>query len=114
MGVADQTCEIGSADVLVRLARNFVSGRIRDQSGRAAANAPMVTAGLDRLGGSARGDACLRVSIAQLFPALIRATPMLRPSIHCWYIVGILGFAHIAMPALAGEADFEPADIHEH
>jgi hypothetical protein len=27
---------------------------------------------------------------------------------------GILGLTLLAMPAIAGEADFEPADIHEH
>src|SRR5436853_7409623 len=30
------------------------------------------------------------------------------------YACGILGLTLLAMPALAGEADFEPADIHEH
>jgi hypothetical protein len=33
---------------------------------------------------------------------------------HCTCIFGILGFALFAIRALAGEADFEPADIHEH
>jgi hypothetical protein len=39
---------------------------------------------------------------------------MLRRSKRCLYILGSLGFAFVAIPALAGEADFEPADIHEH
>jgi hypothetical protein len=30
---------------------------------------------------------------------------------HAW---GALGFALLIMPAFAGEAEFEPADIHEH
>lgn len=30
---------------------------------------------------------------------------------HAW---GVFAFAVLAMPAFAGEADFEPADIHEH
>jgi hypothetical protein len=29
-------------------------------------------------------------------------------------VSGILAFTLLAMPAFAGEADFEPADIHEH
>jgi len=39
---------------------------------------------------------------------------MSRRSKYCSYILGILGFGLLAIPALAGEADFEPADIHEH
>jgi len=39
---------------------------------------------------------------------------MSRRSEHCSYILGILGFGLLAIPVLAGEADFEPADIHEH
>ena len=42
---------------------------------------------------------------------------MSRRSKHCCYILGILGilgFGLLAIPVLAGEADFEPADIHEH
>src|SRR3954466_14258795 len=39
---------------------------------------------------------------------------MSRRSKHGACIQGIVGFALFAMPALAGEADFEPADIHEH
>src|SRR4051812_42629919 len=72
MGMAHQACEVRTADVLVRLARNFVSWSIRDQPARAAADAPLVAAGLDRLGRAARRDARLRVSSAKLFSALIR------------------------------------------
>ena len=70
MGVADQADQIRTANVLVRLARNFRSRCIRDQPARIAADPPLVTAGLDWLGGSARRDGRIRVSIAQLFPAL--------------------------------------------
>jgi hypothetical protein len=31
-----------------------------------------------------------------------------------FHSLGVLAFALLAMPAFAGEADFEPADIHEH
>jgi hypothetical protein len=39
---------------------------------------------------------------------------MSRPSKHHPYTAGIVGLALLAIPALAGEAEFEPADIHEH
>jgi len=39
---------------------------------------------------------------------------MSRRSKHRSCILGILGFALLATRAFAGEADFEPADIHEH
>jgi hypothetical protein len=38
---------------------------------------------------------------------------MSRPQ-HRFYMWGVLGLAFLAMPAFAGEAEFEPADIHEH
>src|SRR5436189_232624 len=71
--MVDQACQIRSADVLVRLAGNFVSGRIGDQCARSAAGPPLAAAGLDRMGGTARRDARLRVSVAWLFPAVSRA-----------------------------------------
>lgn len=39
---------------------------------------------------------------------------MSRKPPRCFSAWGILAFALLAMPALAGEAEFEPADIHEH
>lgn len=39
---------------------------------------------------------------------------MSRRSKYCCWFFGVLGFGLLAIPALAGEADFEPADIHEH
>lgn len=39
---------------------------------------------------------------------------MSRRSKYCVCVAGVLGFALLATYAVAGEADFEPADIHEH
>ena len=39
---------------------------------------------------------------------------MSRQPQHCFHVWGIVAFAFLAIPAFAGEADFEPADIHEH
>src|SRR5437868_14854416 len=71
MGMAGQAGQIGTADALVRLARDLVPGRIRHQPAGAAVDAPLVAAALARLGGAARRHGPVRVSYAQLLPALI-------------------------------------------
>src|SRR5204862_4123717 len=43
-----------------------------------------------------------------------QSSAMSRQAHHTFHALGLLAFALLVMPAFAGEADFEPADLHEH